>query len=108
MTTTSFSARNWSSAAAICGHTTALRPRQGSAVSGSLTCPSSTTWLCVSASGLSKSGFMRTPGTARAARAWKYCAEPISPQAPSMPSTTRALLLMFCALNGATLRPLLL
>jgi hypothetical protein len=77
-------------------------------VSSAFTCPSSTTWLCVSASGLSKSGFMRTPGTARAARAWKYCAEPISPQAPSMPSTTRALLLMFCALNGATFRPRLL
>jgi hypothetical protein len=69
-----------------------------------VTCPSSTTWLCVSASGLSSSGFMRTSGTARAARAWKYWALPISPQAPAL-GTTRALLLMFCALNGATFRP---
>ena len=65
-----------------------------------LTCPSSTTWLWVSRSGLSSSGFMRTSGTARAARAWKYWALPISP-----PATTLALLLMFCALKGATFRP---
>jgi hypothetical protein len=38
------------------------------------TCPSSTTWLCVSDSGLSSSGFMRTSGAAPAASAWKYCA----------------------------------
>jgi len=48
---------------------------------------------------------MRTSGTARAAKAWKYWALPISPQAPCGPATTRALLLMFCALNGATLNP---
>jgi hypothetical protein len=100
ITTTSFSARSSSSACAICGHTRSLRPRQGKAESSSLTCPISTTWLWVSRSGLSSSGFMRTSGTARAARAWKYWALPISP-----PSTTRALLLMFCALKGATFRP---
>ena len=48
---------------------------------------------------------MRTSGTARAARAWKYWAEPISPIRPSDAATTRALLLMFCALNGATFKP---
>ena len=173
ITTTSLSARSASSAAAICGHTRSLRPRQGSADNSRLTCPSSTTWLRVSISGLSSSGFMRTSGAARAARAWKYWALPISPPAwagagprptpppagegapsprpspargsgcsravpaPSHPSgkgwgegpasikapglapsplwgvgwgegppaTTLALLLMFCALNGATRRP---
>ena len=83
ITTTSFSAISASSAAAMCGHTRSLRPRQGSAVSSRFTCPISTTWLRVSASGLSSSGFMRTSGTARAARAWKYWAEPISPPLPS-------------------------
>lgn len=78
------------------------------AVSLALTRPISTTWLCVSASGLSSSGFMRTSGSVRAARAWKYWALPISPITPAGPGTTRALLLMFCALNGATLRPWLL
>ena len=42
---------------------------------------------------------------ARAASAWKYCALPISPGVPSSAGTTRALLLMFCALNGATVSP---
>ncbi|MNU96707.1 hypothetical protein D3C71_867520 [compost metagenome] len=100
MTTTSFSARSSSKACAICGQTRSLRPRHGRVDSASLTCPISTTWLWVSRSGLSSSGFMRTSGTALAARAWKYWALPISP-----PSTTRALLLMFCALNGATRSP---
>jgi len=45
---------------------------------------------------------MRTSGTVRAPIAWKYCALPISPLPWSL-ATTRALLLMFCALNGATL-----
>ena len=48
---------------------------------------------------------MRTSGVAPAASAWKYCALPISPGVPSRPATTRAWLLMFCALNGATRRP---
>ena len=103
MTTTSLSARRLSSASAICGHTRALRPRQGKAESSSLTRPSSTTWLRMSASGLSSSGFMRTSGAQPAARACRYCAVPISPQAPPGAQTTRALLLMFCALKGATL-----
>ena len=107
ITTTSFSARNASSAAAICGQTFSLRPRQGMAVSSASTCPSTTTWLRVSASGLSSSGFMRTSGSACAASAWKYCALPISPPSgqAAVPPTTRALLLMFCALNGTTRRP---
>ncbi len=100
MTTTSFSARRASSDAAICGQTCSLRWRHGDRVRASSTLPSSTTWLRVSASGLSSRGFMRTSGTALAARAWKYWAEPISPMA-----TTRALLLMFCALKGATFSP---
>ena len=100
ITTTSFSARSSSSAAATCGQTLALRPRQGARDKASSTRPSSTTWLRVSPSGLSSSGFMRTSGAARAANAWKYWALPISP-----PATTRALLLMFCALNGATFSP---
>src|SRR5882672_9236518 len=48
---------------------------------------------------------MSTLGCTRAASAWKYCAEPISPNPPSRLGTTRALLLMFCALNGATSTP---
>ena len=49
--------------------TSALRPRQGKAVNSAFTWPSNTTWLWVSASGLSNSGFMRTSGCARAASA---------------------------------------
>ena len=45
---------------------------------------------------------MRTSGTARAARAWKYWADA---DLAARDATTRALLLMFCALNGATFRP---
>ena len=44
---------------------------------------------------------MRTSGTTRAASACRCCARPISP--PS--GVTAALLLMFCALNGATRTP---
>ena len=59
----------------------------------------------MSASGLSSTGLWRTSGAVRAASAWKYCALPISPMRPPGAGTTRALLLMFCALNGATRRP---
>ena len=90
ITTTSFSAISASSAAAMCGHTRSLRPRQGRSVSSRFTCPISTTWLRVSASGLSSSGFMRTSGSARAARAWKYWAEPISPRGAPAPSARAA------------------
>ena len=69
ITTTSYSARKSSSAAAICGQTLGPRSRQGMAVNSSLTCPISTTWLWVSRSGLSSTGFMRTSGTALAAKA---------------------------------------
>ena len=100
ITTTSFSARSPSSASAITGQTRSLRPRQGMRESSSSTWPSRTTWLCVSRSGLSSSGFMRTSGSALAASAWKYWALPISP-----PATTLALLLMFWALKGATFSP---
>jgi hypothetical protein len=62
------------------------------------TTPFSTTWLAVSRSGFSSTGFMPVCGATRAASAWKYCAEPISPRRPSGRGTTRALLLMFCAL----------
>ena len=69
ITTTSFSAISASKAFAMCGHTCKLRSRHGMAVSSSLICPISTTWLWVSRSGLSSSGFMRTSGSARAASA---------------------------------------
>ena len=46
-----------------------LRSRQGKSDKAVLTRPSKTTWLWVSRSGLSSSGFMRTSGSARAARA---------------------------------------
>ena len=69
ITTTSLSAINSFNAPATVGQTNALRPRQSMRVSSSLTCPISTTWLCVSFSGLSSNGFMRTSGTARAASA---------------------------------------
>ena len=105
ITTTSFSARRASSAAVMWGQTFSLRPRQGMSLSSRLTSPISTTWLRVSASGLSSSGFMRTSGSAFAARDWKYCAEPISPCPPPPPATTPALLLLFCPLKGAPLRP---
>ncbi len=63
--------------------------------------PMTMTWLNVSALGFSSTGFMRTCGVTRAATACRYCARPISN--PS--GVTAALLLMFCALNGATRRP---
>ena len=69
ITTTSFSAIRASNARAMWGQTRLLRSRQGMAVSAASTWPSSTTWLWVSCSGLSSSGFMRTSGTARAASA---------------------------------------
>ena len=70
-----------------------------------ITWPISTTWLCVSASGLSKSGFMRTSGSARAA-SLEVLGEPISPQAPSGPDTTRALLLCVLRLERRHLQAL--
>src|SRR5439155_17463706 len=54
----------------------------------------------MSPSGFTSTGFMRTSGTTPAARACKYWAVAISP-----PVTTRALLAMFMALNGATRTP---
>ena len=59
-----------------------------------------TTWLRVSPSGFTSTGFIRTSGSTPPASAWRYWATPISPSA-----TTRALLDMFCALNGATRTP---
>jgi hypothetical protein len=105
ITTTSWLSSSSRSAWRAGGHSCSLRERQGTAIRSGRTCPSTITWLAVSRSGLSSTGFMRTSGTARAARAWKYCALPISPTRPPGPGTTRALLLMFCALNGATFRP---
>src|SRR5262245_54128790 len=63
--------------------------------------PMTITWLSVSALGLSNTGFSRACGVMRAASACRYCARPIS--APS--SVTAALLLIFCALKGATRTP---
>src|SRR5215212_7452623 len=62
--------------------------------------PSITTCDRVSASGFSRTGFIRTSGSTPAARAWSHWATPISP-----PSTTRALFDMFWALNGTTSTP---
>src|SRR5215471_96495 len=59
------------------------------------------TWLSVSALGLRSTGFMRACGVVRAASACRYCARLIS--VPS--GVTAALLLIFCALNGATRTP---
>ena len=83
----------------------ALRSRQPARPSAASTRPCTTTCDAVSRSGLSSTGFMSTPGSAPAASAWKYCAAPISAPSPSRPATTRALLLMFCALNGRTTVP---
>ena len=82
------------------GHNRAERPRHDPAVNSWSTTPHTTTWLVVSLSGLSSTGFMRTSGLTLAARACSHWAVPISP-----PSTTRALLDMFWALNGATRIP---
>ena len=106
ITTTSWSARSASSDAMMCGHTWALRSRHGVLLNAMSTCPNTTTWLLVSASGFNNTGFMCTCGSQHAASAWKYWAEPISPSLPCNPATTRALLLMFCALKGATLKPM--
>ena len=105
MTTTSFSSSSACSAPRARSQSASLRSRQGARLSASSTSPSTTTCEAVSFSGLSSTGFMRTSGRARAARAWKYCAAPISPCRPPRPGTTRALLLMFCALYGATRSP---
>src|SRR6266542_3842459 len=82
------------------GHSDAVRPRQGVRDSSRSTVPSTTTWLLVSPSGFTSTGFIRTSGRAPAASAWKYWAAAISP-----PSTTRALLDMLNALKGAILTP---
>jgi len=69
ITTTSFSAMSSCSARRTVGQARSPRSRQGKAVSSASTRPISTYWLCVSASGLSSTGFMRTSGSARAASA---------------------------------------
>ena len=75
-------------------------PRHGSALRSWRTRPRTTTWLRVSASGLSSTGFIATWGSSRAATACSHWATPISP-----PSTTRALFDMFWALKGTTSTP---
>ena len=87
-------------AASIRGHKWAARPRQAVRLSSWSTWPSTTTWLRVLASGFTSTGFIRTSGSTRAARAWRYCAVAISP-----PRTTRALLAILRALKGATRMP---
>ena len=69
MTITSYWRRRSSSVCASSGQTSAQRARQGMPVSRASTCPSSTTWLRVSASGLSSSGFICTVGSTPAASA---------------------------------------
>ncbi len=61
-----------------------------------------TTWLPRSLPGLRSTGFIATSGSARLAIAWTHCARPIS--RPS--AVTMELFDMFCALKGATRRPL--
>src|SRR4051812_5730231 len=100
ITSSSCSAPSERSESSITGHRSGGRSRQPARLSRWSTFPRTTTWLRVSPSGLTRTGFIRTSGTTPAAGAWRYCAVPISP-----PSTTRALLDMFCALNGATRRP---
>jgi hypothetical protein len=63
--------------------------------------PSTTTWLESSPPGFSSTGFIAASGGTRAAAACITWARPIS--APS--GVTIELLLMFCALNGATRTP---
>src|SRR5712692_3677451 len=83
------------------GHRRGCRSNHGRALMVESTRPITITWLSVSALGLSNTGFIRACGVMRAARACRYCARPIS--APS--GVTAALLLMFCALKGATCTP---
>ena len=56
-------ARSASNAAAIAGHRCGPRSRHGIAVRSGRATPSTTTWLRVSASGLSSTGFIRTSGS---------------------------------------------
>src|SRR5215510_9409590 len=83
------------------GHRRGCRSNHGRALMVGSTRPMTITWLSVSALGLSNTGFIRACGVMRAASACRYCARPIS--APS--GVTAALLLMFCALKGATCTP---
>src|SRR5262249_36291530 len=83
------------------GHRRGCRSSHGSALMVGSTRPITITWLSVSALGLRSTGFMRACGVVRAASACRYCARLIS--VPS--GVTAALLLMFCALKGATRTP---
>src|SRR2546422_1018299 len=83
------------------GHRRGCRSNHGKALIVGSTRPMTITWLSVSALGLSSTGFRRACGVVRAANACRYCARPIS--APS--GVTAALLLIFCALKGATRTP---
>jgi hypothetical protein len=100
MTTSSWVAASRSYDAAIGGQRWGPRSPHGISVRSGRERPCTTTWLRVSASGFSSTGFMSTLGVTPAAMAWSHWATPISP-----PSTTRALLDMFWALNGATSTP---
>src|SRR5712691_5946688 len=83
------------------GHRRGCRSNHGRALMVGSTRPMTITWLSISALGLSSTGFIRACGVVRAASACKYCARLIS--VPS--GVTAALLLMFCALKGATRTP---
>src|SRR5262249_57225962 len=83
------------------GHRRGCRSSHGTALRVGSTRPITITWLSVSALGLTSTGFMRACGVVRAASACRYCA-----RLTSVPSgVTAALLLMFCALKGATCTP---
>src|SRR3954467_5793258 len=75
--------------------------RYDSAVTSATGRPRTTTWLEFSPPGLSSTGFIAASGSTNAAAACITWARPIS--APS--AVTIELLLMFCALNGATDTP---
>src|SRR5712691_1461397 len=83
------------------GHRRGCRSNHGRALMVGSTRPMTITWLSISALGLSSTGFIRACGVVRAASACRYCARLIS--VPS--GVTAALLLMFCALKGATRMP---
>src|SRR4051795_9239395 len=100
-TTTSKRARRSARRASTCSSSAAFIGRYDSAVTSATGLPRTTTWLEFSPPGLSSTGFIAASGSTRAAAACITWARPIS--APS--AVTIELLLMFCALKGATETP---
>ncbi|GAA4872556.1 hypothetical protein GCM10023403_43860 [Pseudonocardia benzenivorans] len=100
-TTTSNRARNPANDSATTAPNAAVRARYDTALTCPATRPRTTTCDDRSLPGLSNTGLNSTLGANPHACACIACARPISP-----PSTvTTELLLMFCALNGATDTP---